>query len=172
MEILEQQSINEETISEMQREIVTLRKQLSETKLASASAVVTLVQPMPDVPKTWILMNAARPLEGDMTLANGPFLAGCFYAALDPAGVDTTDYLLENIESGAKLVFVVDRGQLREMALQTYPTGLRARLLNSWESKKADPSDADLLAVLMGKTWGQLKAFENAVALTVEPDTA
>lgn len=47
-------------------------------------------------PEHWLLMNAARPLMGQKTLGNGPYLAGRFYAAIDPADDVSARYVEAN----------------------------------------------------------------------------
>ena len=68
--------------------------------------------------------NAPRPLPGDTTWT-GDFIAGCFYAAIDPTGPDY-DRLKKQIGDldGTLLIKVTNKEIIREMAnyyRQNYP---------------------------------------------------
>ncbi len=51
-----------------------------------------------DAPDDWIVMNASRPLVGDM-YSEGDFLAGRFYVAIDPK----SEYAVQNVDQNNKL---------------------------------------------------------------------
>lgn len=87
------------------------------TLIAHVKARLTSTVPMPDAPAGWIVMNAPRPLIGQMTLDNGPFLTGRFYAAVDPADPRAADYIKTNINLDCRVVISVTRPVLIEMAL-------------------------------------------------------
>lgn len=62
-----------------------------------------------DAPSNWLLMNAARPLLGHKTLGGGPFLAGRFYAAIDPSDNMAEPYVEENRKLDGHVVFYADK---------------------------------------------------------------
>ncbi|MBA1280212.1 N-6 DNA methylase [Stutzerimonas stutzeri] len=57
-----------------------------------------------DAPADWLLMNAARPLVGSKTSSNGPFLAGRYYAAIDPTDDRAASYVETNRSLDAHVV--------------------------------------------------------------------
>ena len=69
-----------------------------------------------DVPPGWIVMNAPRPLLGNMTM-QGDFVTGRYYAAIDPEDSMAAAYVRENSKLDARLLAVVSRDTQMEMAM-------------------------------------------------------
>lgn len=65
-----------------------------------------------------IIFNAPRPLYGHRTWT-GDFLAGIFYAEIDPAQDYAADYAKRNVELDAKVLKWIDEKTLRE-SVQSY----------------------------------------------------
>lgn len=69
-----------------------------------------------DVPATWIVMNAPRPLLGTRTM-EGDFVTGCFYAVIDPCDPMAENFVSENEKLDARLLAEISRETQMEVAL-------------------------------------------------------
>lgn len=69
-----------------------------------------------NLPNDWIVMNAPRPLLGSKT-AEGDFVTGRFYAAIDPKDSMAKKYIEENIKLDARLLVVVSRDTQMDVAM-------------------------------------------------------
>lgn len=70
-----------------------------------------------DAPSHWLLMNAARPLMGHKTLGNGPFLAGRYYAAIDPGDSMASRYVEANSKLDGHAVVMADEQEQVDLIL-------------------------------------------------------
>lgn len=95
-----------------------------------------------DAPADWLLMNAARPLMGHKTLGGGPFLAGRFYAAIDPSDSMAERYVEENRKLDGHVVFFADKKAQADLILWE----------DKYEARYRDEFEGDeLYAVLSGR---------------------
>lgn len=70
-----------------------------------------------DAPSDWIVMNAPRPLAGHKTLEGGDFMAGRFYAAIDPNGEGAASMVENNRSLDARVIMTVSKETQAKMAL-------------------------------------------------------
>lgn len=120
---------------------------------------------MVGAPQNWLLMNAARPIMGHKTYENGPFLAGRFYAAIDPNDSMAVRYIESNKNLDAHVVVPVDENEQVNLAL--------------WDNEYAERyrsefAREELYRVLQGQisdlnklTFGALQALRVTVANAV-----
>ena len=122
---------------------------------AGMPGMVSAVRPM-DVPDGWVVMNAPRPLVGTQTMADGPMVAGRFWAAIDPNDPAAASYAEENSKNGAVVVVRASKSEQVEMALvgneyaDTYRKDYRGEELY----KVLNPASA-----LQGRTAGDLQGL-------------
>ncbi|MBF6615612.1 MAG: N-6 DNA methylase [Candidimonas sp.] len=115
-------------------------------------------------PKGWLLMNAARPIMGTKTAANGPFLAGRFYAAIDPADERAASYVETNRSLDAHVVVQLTQDEQVDLILWQ----------DEYESEYRDQfAGQELYDVLRGRvrelnglSFAELQARREAVAAT------
>lgn len=118
-----------------------------------------------DAPSNWLLMNAARPLMGHKTLGSGPFLAGRFYAAIDPTDSMAERYVEENRKLDGHVVFFADKKEVIDLILWE----------DKYEARYRDEFEGDeLYEVLNGRVrdlnklnFGELTARRLLVQSTV-----
>lgn len=79
-----------------------------------AALVSELPAPFAGLPANWIVLNAPRPLLGEMRVENGEFVHGRFYVALDPAESMTPLFLEENRRLDAYALVIVPEEDVRE----------------------------------------------------------
>jgi len=72
-----------------------------------------------EIPAGWLIGNAPRPLDGDLTWAGNPF-RGAFYAAIDPAGPEADRYRRTGSEADAVTLEYVDEAAAVAEALTLY----------------------------------------------------
>lgn len=134
--------------------------------IPSMKARLTEYRPFADLPEHWLVMNAARPLLGHRLLEGGEFLAGRFYAAIDPADSMAARYAEENHKLDARVVLHASVDTQQQMALE----GRRYR-----DSYLAMPMDertkamAPLVAQLQDKTVAELRALQQQAPLVASP---
>ena len=111
-----------------------------------------------NLPAGWIIMNAPRPLLGQET-AQGDFLTGRYYAAIDPEDEFAQGYIDRNVQDGAVVVFVADTATQTAMALNLAdPDYLPAYL--EMDAQELSESIGGLTSQLHeGMTYGELKAL-------------
>lgn len=80
------------------------------------------------IPADWIVLNATRPIIGDMNWM-GDFLAGRFYAAIDPKGEYAQSMLSKNEGLDARMVVSLDDGTINNMYLNKLPAPMLERVL-------------------------------------------
>ncbi|MEZ3187013.1 hypothetical protein HZR81_19080 [Pseudomonas sp. LM13] len=107
-------------------------------------------------------MNAARPIMGTKTAANGPFLAGRFYAAIDPADERAASYVETNRSLDAHVVVQLTQDEQVDLILWQ----------DDYESKYREEFEGqELFDVLRGRvselnslTFAGLQALREAVS--------
>lgn len=88
-----------------------------EISLGALPARVTHHAAFKELPAGWVVMNASRPMIGDLTLEDGPFLAGRFYAALDPESTQFLTSMAENASLDGRVVLTIPKDVQTKMAL-------------------------------------------------------
>lgn len=111
-----------------------------------------------NLPAAWIIMNAPRPLLGQET-AQGDFLHGRFYAAIDPQDEYSQGYIDRNVKDDGYVVFVADKATQMAMALQTVDTEYLPAYLEMDEQERGETMGSHLADLNKGKTFGELKAL-------------
>lgn len=109
--------------------------------------------PFKELPGDWIVMNASRPLIGHLA-CNGDYLAGRFYAAIDPNDAMAAKYVEANRKDGAVMVLVASREQRMEMAMLDSP--YREAYLEMGKDERLKATHA-LVMKQHGKPYGELK---------------
>lgn len=74
-----------------------------------------------DLPESWLIFNAPRPLWGHRSW-EGDFFHGRFYAAIDPQGEDAAEMIRDNNESDAWTIEYVSEEQAVAESLAYYET--------------------------------------------------
>lgn len=97
--------------------VTTANQVTGANALASDIAVRVTEQLALDVPDDWIVMNAPRPLMGDKVTQDGEFLAGRFYAAIDPNSHDAASHIESNLKMAAVIVVQMDKDEQVDIAL-------------------------------------------------------
>lgn len=69
-----------------------------------------------DVPASWLVFNAPRPLVGHKTF-DGDFVCGRFYAAIDPSAEFAAEYIRKNLELDARIAIFAPLDAQLAMAL-------------------------------------------------------
>ncbi|WP_326430262.1 N-6 DNA methylase (plasmid) [Stutzerimonas frequens] len=117
---------------------------------------------MVGAPQRWLLMNAARPLLGHKTYENGPFLAGRFYAAIDPDDSVAERYIEANKNLDARVVVTLTEHEQIDLAL--WDSEYASRYREEFEGE-------ELYRVLQGQisdlnklTFAELQSLRVAVA--------
>lgn len=131
-----------------------------------------------DVPSHWLVLNAARPLLGDQTLENGPWLAGRFYAAIDPTSSMAQRYLKMNRDLAARAVIVLSKDEQLRLALAD--NEYRERYLERYEGKELYEAVEPIpklitfsvgeLRALRGRSLAALVSVESRPAALLVPD--
>ena len=70
----------------------------------------------PEIPEGWVLMNAARPLVGNLQY-EGDFLSGRYYAALDPSDEYFENRIKQNVNLDASVVLQATKDEISLMAM-------------------------------------------------------
>lgn len=122
---------------------------------AGMPGVVSAERPM-DVPDGWVVMNAPRPLVGTQTMADGPMVAGRFWAAIDPNDTAAASYAEENRKNGAVVVVQASKSEQVEMALvgNEYADTYRKDYQGEELYKVLNPT-----STLQGRTAGDLQGL-------------
>lgn len=122
---------------------------------AGMPGMVSAERPM-DVPDGWVVMNAPRPLVGTQTMADGPMVAGRFWAAIDPNDTAAASYAEENRKNGAVVVVQASKSEQVEMALvgNEYADTYRKDYQGEELYKVLNPASA-----LQGRTAGDLQGL-------------
>lgn len=81
------------------------------------------------IPADWIVLNAPRPIVGDMDWS-GDFLSGRFYAAIDPKGEYAASRLSTNEGLDARVVVSLDDDTINNMYLNKLPAPMLERVLS------------------------------------------
>jgi hypothetical protein len=117
-----------------------------------------------DAPVDWLVMNAPRPLVGTLTIEDGEFLTGRFYAAIDHNDPMAERHIEKNIALDAVIVLVADADLQIEMALNSSHKYREAYLKMSPERRAT--SIKPLLDRIQNKPYAEALALLNSV---VEP---
>lgn len=135
----------------------------NEAMVADYKVRLTTEDPRKDatetVPDDWFIVNAARPIMGNV-MWNGDFLAGRFYAAIDPKSEFATSNLDTDHKLDARLVKALDKKTVVNLYLNTLPEKIRPRII---ERLKDDSLDDMYVEVNWSKIndlpYGEFKAL-------------
>lgn len=119
-------------------------------------AVIASTVPFDNLPPDWIVMNAPRPLLGDK-LAQGEFLTGRFYAAIDPSVEFAKNLFDRNVKDDASIVFVADAALQEAMALETISPEYQDAYRKMAPAKRSQAIESFVRKLSVGKTYGELK---------------
>lgn len=119
-----------------------------------------------DAPKTWLLMNAARPIAGHKTAGNGPFLAGRFYAAIDPEDEWAASYIETNRALDAHVV--VQLTQEEQIDLILWQDEYEERYRAEFEGQELYDVLRGRLKELNSLTFGELQERRSLIRADVD----
>ncbi len=133
-------------------------------------AVVADTTPFETLPG-WVIMNAPRPLLGDK-VANGEFLTGRFYAAIDTSVEFATELIARNVRDDACVVFLASKCLQEAMAVETISPVYRAAYRKMEPGKRSQAISTFVFKLSRDRTYGELIELARVATITMKEDAA
>lgn len=120
----------------------------------------------------WVVMNAPRPLLGDVVTDKGEFLHGYCYAAINPDIEFAVELFKRNLKVDAKVVFFASPELVDEMAYELCSPKYRERLNKMGESVRSDQLEKYRDQLRTGWTHKELAAFASLATSRINENIA
>lgn len=122
-----------------------------------------------NLPKDWLVMNAPRPILGDQ-IAQGAFMHGVYYAAINPSVEFAQDLVRRNLMDDARVVFVASKVTQEAMALETISPEYQNAYRKMPDHNRANAISSFVLKLNRGKTYCEIKELARRAYVAMQEE--